>query len=204
MLALCSLGLSLLTVYLVGMLSGHEVRNNSFIYFSLINQFPVFVIGVVFFKIHSYGVSFVKSKAASFLWFAFFSIMSMSLFSSGINFLFALIPVISGISFLFLFDFLKNDRIINNAAIRRIGRVSYSMYLFHFIFAHEASGAIAPYLERYVPAAVALVILYGGVVAATFLVSNISEWCIERPFIKLGNSIVSALTRSQATNEKLC
>jgi len=183
----------LASIYSSYAIFGKEIHNNNFIYFNLINQLPVFVLGMAFFKLWQHDLWPIIQKTSNFLGFCFFSIVSMVLFHWGANWTFAIIPVISGLSFVFLFQFLKGDCLINNVIIRRIGRVSYSMYLFHFVFAHKLSSVLSPHMKNYIPGAVALVLLYAGSVVATFGVAVISERYIEKPFINLGRNVVIAI-----------
>lgn len=67
------------------------------------------------------------------------------------------------------------SRIATNSVIVFIGRVSYSIYLFHWVALTTVSFYVT---ER-------TVLWYGLIIAATFLLSLISFYWVERPFLSL-------------------
>lgn len=70
------------------------------------------------------------------------------------------------------------DRIFSTKILRSIGVVSYSMYLLHFLFLH--------YLPRYVHHNYSL---FFSVTIITYLVSCVTYYFIERPFINIKVSL---------------
>lgn len=165
--------------------------SNDFVYCNLINQIPVFILGIAY-----YFWSTVKNKRFNrkIDVFAFVVLSGISIYfrkwSAEIPYLLTCIPFISGLSFLFLIElFRKLDRLNANILVR-IGKVSYSMYLIHFIFAWLMSSWIAPLLNTILMSEVTLLLLYPTVVAATFFLAVLSEKYIEKPFIEKGRSIV--------------
>ncbi len=165
--------------------------SNDFVYCNLINQIPVFILGIAY-----YFWSTLKNQR--FNWnmdvLAFVVLSGISLYftklSVEISYLLSCIPFISGLSFLFLMElFRKLDRLNSNILVR-IGKVSYSMYIIHFIFAWLMTSLIAPLLNKILISEFTLLLLYPIVVATTFYLATLSEKYIEKPFIEMGRKIV--------------
>lgn len=70
-------------------------------------------------------------------------------------------PFLSGITFIFFVELFKNYKFLNNSNIlRSIGRVSFSMYLFHFIFAWQLSNVINIILKDKINAVIILIFCF--------------------------------------------
>jgi len=197
----CSVLISLAAIYSCQIVIGTKLDNNSFIYFNLATQLPVFILGVLFFKLNQIDAWPVKSKFSNILTFISISIFSVAIFEYGSDISFSLIPVISGFSFLFLFSFLSKDKIINCAPIRSIGKVSYSMYLFHFLIARGLTAFLVSRTEPFLHGSVTLFLAYIGSVATTFFIARISEKLIERPFIELGRKVIKGRAQIRSATE---
>jgi peptidoglycan/LPS O-acetylase OafA/YrhL len=165
--------------------------SNDFVYCNLINQIPVFILGIAY-----YFWSTLKNQR--FNWkidaLAFVVLSGVSLYfrklSVEIPYLLSCIPFISGLSFLFLMELFRKLDILNSNILVRIGKVSYSMYIIHFIFAWLMTSLIAPLFNKILISEVTLLLLYPTVVASTFYLATLSEKHIEKPFIDLGRSII--------------
>jgi len=165
--------------------------SNDFVYCNLINQIPVFILGIAY-----YFWSTLKNQR--FNWkmdvLAFVVLSGVSLYfrklSIEIPYLLSCIPFISGLSFLFLMELFRKLDILNSNILVRIGKVSYSMYIIHFIFAWLMTSLIAPLFNKILISEVTLLLLYPTVVASTFYLATLSEKHIEKPFIDLGRSII--------------
>lgn len=165
--------------------------SNDFVYCNLINQIPVFILGIAY-----YFWSTLKNQR--FNWkmdvLAFVVLSGVSLYfrklSIEIPYLLSCIPFISGLSFLFLMELFRKLDILNSNILARIGKVSYSMYIIHFIFAWLMTSLIAPLFNKILISEVTLLLLYPTVVASTFYLATLSEKHIEKPFIDLGRSII--------------
>lgn len=174
--------------------TGHHILNNNFIYFNIINQLPVFLIGIgyFFFKKNSrYELKWIYN----FLFFTILTIVSVKLWRSNITYFFSLIPIISGLSFVFLFELFQKNDFINHKLLMRIGQVSFSMYLLHFIFAQLITGFIASRLSI-INGTISLIIFYLFSVFFTFGFALLSEKYIEKPSSEFGRKIIKRLDSS--------
>ena len=174
--------------------TGHHILNNNFIYFNIINQLPVFLIGIGYFflkKNSRYELKWIYN----FLFFTILTIVSVKLWRSNITYFFSLIPIISGLSFVFLFELFQKNDFINHKLLMRIGQVSFSMYLLHFIFAHFITGFIASRLFI-INGTISLIIFYLFSVFFTFGFALLSEKYIEKPSSEFGRKIIKRLDSS--------
>lgn len=173
-------------LFLIHGLHRSGIANNTFLYYSLLNQMPVLLIGVWLFASDSQSKSIwldavlmVMFGAACFACLNWYGHLTA-----------ILSPVLAGVSFAFLFR-LARRLVIKGGAITRIGQVSYSMYVFHFIFAWWMSGYVMELGSDY-GAPVALV--YVGTLALTvgcsYVLATASKRIIEDPFISLGNRLI--------------
>lgn len=179
---------------------GFEVSNNNFIYFNLINQLPVFLIGFGYFFLSQNRV-FKFRWYSNLLFFILFTLISIYLGYSGEEYYFSLIPIISGFSFIFLMELLKHYSILNPKVLIRIGQTSFSMYLIHFLFAHSLTGFLIDKLTI-VNGTVSLLIFYVLSVIFTFHLSLICERFIEKPGIEFGKKIIQKLDVLHAVSLK--
>lgn len=180
----------------------HDTSNNAFLYFSIINQLPVFLLGLSY-----YFYSKVRNGEA--LMHPFLTIGGFVAFTAGALVLFVydfhitLTPFVSGLSFLFLIETIKNVRAIKIRALSKIGQLSYSMYLFHFVFAWYVSGVIFRELHPYLGSELILAVCYLVTIGGTALVAMWSEKTIERYGILLGNKIILNMGFSLQRGENL-
>ena len=109
-----------------------SVDNNAFIYFSILNQLPVFLIGICAFKIQS-----SKRHQALKMCFAVL-LLCLSCLLLNINIAMDyrgfLIPILSAIAFAILVPQLKtiHSQGFIFLLLKNIGRLSYSIYILHF------------------------------------------------------------------------
>jgi peptidoglycan/LPS O-acetylase OafA/YrhL len=180
-------------VLLILKLNGINIVNNNFVYFNLINQIPVFFIGIGYYFIKpqdNLNYNWLFDLAA----FIILTIVSMYLWHKvRISYLFSVIPFISGLSFIFLMEVFRKKEFLNQNLLVRIGKVSYSMYIFHFIFAHTITGYISPKLVNVLNSEFSLILFFVIATLGSFGLALFSEKYIEKPFINLGKKIISRL-----------
>jgi len=167
---------------------GVENRVFYFWYCSLITQLPIFLIGIILFFATQAGSLAPKLMRD----------IPLFLVASGgaIWILHArwmlLLPLSSAISFVFLFNILRATS-VRYALVERIGRASYSMYVFHVFFAVVVTRMI---LRAWpVPGdwqGAVYFLFLGGTVFATYGVATLSELLIERRFIGLGQLLIKS------------
>jgi peptidoglycan/LPS O-acetylase OafA/YrhL len=170
--------------------SGQAMANNSFVYFNIVVQLPVFVLGMVYFFLNRDRLWPFKSLLPNVCGFVLLSGVALGLWFTKQPYLFSVIPIVSGMSFLFLMKIFELKDSLNYPLLQRIGTVSYSMYIFHYIFAHHLATKISGSLAKIVGSDLTMVILFVLSVAVTFQVALFSERLIESYFVNLGKQII--------------
>jgi len=161
-----------------------------FLFSNLINMLPVFIVGIFYFnhqKFHNTKY-LIPSKTGSVL--AFLLALALSFYSFLYDFQITLSPLLSGIAFLLLQDVFKQFPGLNGALLKRIGQLSYSIYVFHFVFAWYVSVFVNRLLETKLPAVMVYLVCFLITVTGTFLVALASEKWIEKPGIALGKQMI--------------
>lgn len=162
----CFLGLYLLQI---------KVDNNTFWYYNIITQLPVFVVGIVYYK--------YVGQISLMIGFALFALFTLvTLFFWQFRW-FEFVPLSSGISFCGLLKILEKTS-LDHPFFQKIGKVSYSIYVVHFIFAFF----LLPENQSIVWFLPFLVVTF----ALSYFISVLLEKYIEKPFIKIGSKLTSA------------
>ncbi len=170
------------------------IDDNSFIYYNLVNQLPVFLLGMTIFFHHHYKIPIKLSMPVQIAIFIAVTIVGMILLPSKQYWLVAIsLPVIAGISFVFLLNILRNLKHLN-ILIAEIGRASYSMYIFHFMFAWYLVPGIGLTLKKGILPELLLICSIVLVTRFTFTVAKLSQKYIETSGILLGKSLISRLS----------
>ncbi|GAB4540133.1 MAG: acyltransferase [Anaerolineales bacterium] len=181
--------------YAYALWASAPIEKNNFMYYNLLNQLPVFALGL-----WSYFLSKNHRFTELPIWahlicFAFFSWATRLLWTIDLPIVnsFMLLPFTAGAAFVFLYHLFAKIRWLNFEFLQSIGRVSYSMYIFHFVFAWFG----VEYLHARFAALGRPLVLFGlyylGVVALAYLVAVISEKYIEQPGIQLGKKIIQTM-----------
>lgn len=180
---------------------GIETQNGSFLYWSIVIQSQVFLVGIAF-----YHVNLPRSATAGRV--ATFCVAAVSLtamaawmWSLRIGHLFSIIPVVAGVAFCCVIAILEMMPRLCHPFLCRIGQVSYSMYLFHFLLAHTGLRFVNECVQYRIRGTIALGISYLVIVALTFLIAVLSERYIERPGIALGRRILQAMHARQRSKD---
>jgi peptidoglycan/LPS O-acetylase OafA/YrhL len=166
---------------------GMKNDNYWFWYDSIINQLPILLLGIILFMAVQDGAfrPNLRRDVAAFLFTGALAIWV--LYAR----LFGALPFASAISFVFLFNILRVTS-TSYGLVERIGRSSYSMYVFHTVFAVCATRAVLGSVavpESWETAAFAAACV--GSILATYLVGRASEKLIEHPFIALGRRLAA-------------
>ncbi len=168
-----------------------KIDDNSFIYYNLINQLPVFLMGMTIFFHHHYKIPLQLSLPIQTAIFIVVTIIDIIILPSKQYWLVAtFLPVIAGISFVFLLNILKESN-YSNVFLTEIGRVSYSMYIFHFMFAWYLVPGIGLILKKGILPELLLVCSITLVTQLTFAVAKVSHKYIETPGIWIGKILIS-------------
>lgn len=167
--------------------------DNLFFYYSLLNQLPVFLLGMTIFFHHHHQISVQLSISTQIAIFSTITIIGIILLPVKQYWLVAtFLPVITGISFVFLLNILKELK-YSNIFLAKIGRVSYSMYIFHFMFAWYLVPGIGLTLKKGILPELLLICSIVLVTQLTFAVAKLSQKYIEAPGIWIGNVLISRL-----------
>ncbi|MEY8215452.1 MAG: acyltransferase, partial [Colwellia sp.] len=126
-------------------LAGYSVTNNDFLYFSILNQSSVFAVGISLYFIHTYHAHLISHVGLAKLVMLTIGLSILSLYVGWIRYVeqaFILVPFLAAASFLFLVEIFKRINSNKLQLLQKIGQRSYSMYIMHFVFAHQVSGVI--------------------------------------------------------------
>jgi peptidoglycan/LPS O-acetylase OafA/YrhL len=169
------------------------IEDDSFVYYNLINQLPVFLLGMTIFFHHHHEVPIQLSLPIQIVIFIVFTIAEIILLPSKQDWLVSTcLPVVAGISFVFLLNILRKLK-YSNIFLAEIGRVSYSMYIFHFMFAWYLVPGIGLTLKKGILPELLLVCSIFLVTQLTFAVAKLSQKYIEAPGILLGKTLIAKL-----------
>jgi peptidoglycan/LPS O-acetylase OafA/YrhL len=156
-----------------------------FWYDSILNQLPVFMTGLLLFFAIREG-RFAPDLRRDVPLFLLISAGGIWLLSQGA---FIALPFVSALSFVFLFNALRCTK-RSFIWVEHIGRVSYSMYVLHFIFVALAAKVIAALLPAEESAGnLAFAIALPLSILATYLLAKASERYVERRFIAYGRTL---------------
>ena len=150
-----------------------HIKNNSFWYFNIILQLPVFLSGILYYK-------FQKRVTLS-LAILIFSTFTIASFYFWYKEYFLIVPLVSAISFCGLIKILEKT-FLDLKVLQKIGIVSYSMYITHFVLVFY----LLPITSNF-----GYMLLYFiFTVCVCYPFALILEKYLEKPFIKLGNKII--------------
>jgi len=166
-----------------------DMKNGNywFWYDSVINQLPIFLIGIILFLAVQKG-AFRPNLGRDISAFLLTGALAMWLLYVR---LFTALPLASAVSFVFLFNILRVTS-TSYGLVERVGRASYSMYVFHTIFAVCVTRAVLGSVtvpESWETAAFVAACVIS--VLATYLIGRASEKLIEHPFIALGRRLAA-------------
>ena len=163
--------------------------NNSFLYFSILNQLPVFCIGFVAYFLYRDGVFESMNSQKAIRGFCICTVLPLLFWMD-----FRIIPVVSALSFLYLMIIFYKKSALCSSALVLVGRLSFSMYLIHSVFAYQIGSKLyMGILSQTFPPVVALIILYVFVVGATLICALFTEKYIEKVGIGWGRKFIARL-----------
>jgi peptidoglycan/LPS O-acetylase OafA/YrhL len=176
--------------------NGLAPTNNSFAYFHIVNQLPVFLVGLALFRWHASKPQ--AGTAAGVVIFVGATAVALGLWRSAIAPAFALVPVVVAVAYAGLAHALSRSR-IDARWLRRIGQVSFSMYIVHTVFAWHAERELIGPLSTVLSPDLQFPLLFTLVVIASFACARITEHAIEAPGVKLGAWICGRLVAAPET-----
>ena len=191
---LLCLGLNLAIQMIMAFFLRSSIENNTFLYFNFVNQLPVFLLGMAIFFFHKDDnyPRFVTYIPLQIVGFVLCTACVLVLWKLKASLAFAVMPTIAGMSFVFLLNLL---RVISNhsTVLRAIGRLSYSMYIFHFVFAWYIVPVAIKIIHPQLSPDLIFLSSFVLVVGFSFAVAVVTERHVEAKGIALGNAILAWL-----------
>lgn len=171
------------------------VNNYLFLYF--LSQISVFLIGIILFYHKNYkfsrAISYIFIATTVFLWFIIFNFkISNRFLPHHVIYAISFVPLIFAIS-------INRIKFLVNPLICSLGKVSFSLYIFHFVVLHILQNNVFPdgfSIQGNWGFAAAWLL----VVLISTMISLLSYRYIERPGIALGNDLINHLER----HKKIC
>jgi peptidoglycan/LPS O-acetylase OafA/YrhL len=169
-----------------------ELVRDPFIYHNLINQLPVFLMGMTIFFRHQYNHNLQVPIITQAIVFAGLTLFVEQLFDDKQPWILGAVTVCSGMSFAILLNILKELK-YSNRILEEIGKVSYSMYIFHFGFVWYLIPGLKMNFEGFIEPHLLLVLSFTLSVVSTFWVAKLSYKYLESPGILLGKHLIAKL-----------
>lgn len=178
--------------------TGLPLHNNSFLYFNLLNQLPVFLVGITYYLYKQQNPAPLNGKSLLVIYLSSAAMIILAWFSSSKS-IYALLPTLSAALFIALLESLAN-RNVNCSALARIGKVSFSMYIFHFIFAWNLAPMIVNLVSPRFPAELIFICCCLAVLLCTYMIATITEKVIEEKGILIGAVIIKRIQNKRIAN----
>lgn len=177
-------------IALVHYFKGNEAFTNLFYYYNILNQLPVFAVGITYYFLERAGmVTFSKAKTV--IGFFFFFLLSfIVMFKLKTNISMGIF--LASISFCFLFK-LFSDLKLSLPLLTRIGQLSFSIYIFHFLFAYPLVSKLVNVLSVGVNSYLIYILSVIITVGLAMIVASVSERLIEKPGINAGKMLIKRL-----------
>jgi peptidoglycan/LPS O-acetylase OafA/YrhL len=172
-----------------------EFINDPFVYRNLINQLPIFLLGMTIFFRHQNNLYLQWPLFIQVAIFAMLTIALELLFTTKESWALLLVTVGSGISFALLLNIFRELN-YSNKFLEEIGRVSYSMYIFHFGFVWYLIPGLKMTLESFIEPHLLFLLSFILAVGSTFLVAKFSYKYIECPGMLLGKFLVGKIQQA--------
>lgn len=187
---LCYLGIHIVSFYFE-----IDLDNHTFIYYNLLNMLPVFIIGIIYYKYLKVEKPFLGKEnrkkmlltsfaagAAAFLHFIYFFDVTLT-------------PIIAAIFFITLIEIFKNFTFLNFNWLQRIGQLSFSIYVFHFVFAWHVSKIIQQNILTFAAPEVQLLICLSITIIGSICIALFTEKIIERNGIRIGSYVINKIRK---------
>jgi len=193
------IGINVLQPYMLQRGMIHSMQTNDefgFIYCSIINQINIFLVGIMTYqKLKTNAVPRLQICLAIGLCVISCYLLNTTTFKTGYNgFLY---PILASIAFgIFSIKIAEKERIegIFGRYLMSFGRLSFSMYILHFLFVDILTRFYSEYIFKYFEfPELKLTILYASIVSVSYVASKLSNAVIEKPGIRLGKIFIKTI-----------
>jgi len=162
---------------------GPHIPDKLFLYYNVLNQMPVFILGMLTYFLMKKQVFAKIPMPVQVI--AFVALTWAT--SQSPNFI--VVTIMAGLSFVFLHNVVAHYKALNPAFLRRIGQVSFSLFIWHFTFAWNGARYLNQFLEGVLSPPVLLAIYYPLTVGLSYIVANFTEKYIEQWGIRKGREM---------------
>lgn len=181
-------------------LIGHDKLSQEYLFYYLPNQLPIFALGILFYFIvkenYKIAISPVLIIFTSFVLIGQFSNFSILILPS--HFIFGISFVLLGIA-MSKFEF----KLLINPILIYIGKISYSMYLVHFVvlfWLNKLRFIDYLYITNTYSALLNFSIRLILLISISFIFANLLYKLIELPMQKLGGKLIERLNKQNSIN----
>jgi len=183
--------------YLLTRITHKVVVNDSFVYFNLLNQLPVFLWGILLFKILK-RTEVVSGITIALLLIAGGAGFLLSWYKGDIFFFF-FVPFFSAMAFVAITLYLSKIN-IQLHWVKRIGQLSYSIYILHFLFCILVAYGIKQLsFMNGLGNELRFLVSYILVLLLTVIAAQFSEKYFENKCIALGSRVIKRLEARDET-----
>lgn len=178
---------------------GFSLENNQFVYCNILNQLPVFLTGMLTFLYVRHVPARGRALAAAIVVMGIGFPLSAAALLRPFSLSGAVSAHFAGLAFAGLL-FVAKDLPFRLTWIESIGQRSYSMYVFHFIFAWPVTRHLVRGLSDHFEQTMLYLPTLLLAIASTYAVASASKFLIEDRFIDLGRGLIRRLETKALTS----
>ena len=187
---------------------GVPLQNNSFEFYHLLNQLPVFLLGLLFFfavegrrttgRGTGRSAGLIGTSLRAGIGFVLATATTIALWESDLPLAFALVPPGLGVSFVCLLALMRQSG-FDLPWLRAIGQASYWMYIVHFVVVWYAMKWLAQGLPGTVAPETVWLVGFVLVTVISFALARTSQRTVEAGGIALGQRVIARLQARRRT-----
>lgn len=168
-----------------------------FVYYNLLNQLSVFLVGICFYFYNSNTELYKNNKSITLPLLVFFLLFFFSFISYKYYFNISITPFLVSLAFIFLVYIVSISSYRSLQIIKRTGQLSFSIYIIHFVFAWDLSKIIYELLKESVNTDLIFVLCFFVTYLLSFAFSLITESIIEKHGIEFGRKVTKLVFRQK-------
>ncbi|GAA5481153.1 acyltransferase family protein [Haloferula sargassicola] len=163
--------------------------NDTFYYYSIINQLPCFMVGMLYFHFRER-----RGFAAGALALGLPALVALALIHEQQGW-WIITPLIAGVMFTAVA--IAAEKLPRLMLLAHIGECSFSIYLVHFIVTWNLGVLCLRKLPQFADNTLSAIGLYLVVTAISFGISRLTYRFVELPFISLGHKVAGSIKKSE-------